>query len=362
MKKTAFYNMHLKHGAKIVPFAGFEMPIQYSGIIDEVRVVRNFVGVFDVSHMGEIEVHGNNALEFVQRITTNDASKLIPGKVQYSSMCYKDGGIVDDLLVYNFGSHFMLVVNASNKDKDFNWMKENIIGDVKLVDRSDEFSLLAVQGPQSLQTLQKLTKINLSEIKYYSFVSGVLAGVEMVISRTGYTGELGFELYFKWDITTTEKIWNAVFEAGKESGIKPVGLGARDTLRLEMGMCLYGNDIDQTTNPLEAGLGWITKLNKTNFNGKEKLEKIQADGLKRKLVGFKLIDKKVFPRHGYEIHSEGKRIGVVTSGTFSPTLDIGLGMGYVEIGKTEIGNFIDIIVRDKIARAKIVKLPFINKE
>jgi aminomethyltransferase len=362
MKKTAFYNMHLKHGAKIVPFAGFEMPIQYSGIIDEVRVVRNFVGVFDVSHMGEIEVHGNNALEFVQRITTNDASKLIPGKVQYSSMCYKDGGIVDDLLVYNFGSYFMLVVNASNKDKDFNWMKENIIGDVKLVDRSDEFSLLAVQGPHSLQTLQKLTKINLSEIKYYSFVSGVLAGVEMVISRTGYTGELGFELYFKWDITTAEKIWNAVFEAGKEFGIKPVGLGARDTLRLEMGMCLYGNDIDQTTNPLEAGLGWITKLNKTNFNGKEKLEKIQADGLKRKLVGFKLIDKKVFPRHGYEIHSEGKRIGVVTSGTFSPTLDIGLGMGYVEIEKTEIGNFIDIIVRDKIARAKIVKLPFINKE
>jgi aminomethyltransferase len=362
MKKTAFYNMHVQHGAKIVPFAGFEMPIQYSGIIDEVKVVRNSVGVFDVSHMGEIEVHGKDALDFVQKITTNDASKLPVGKVQYSAMCYKDGGIVDDLLVYQFGTHFMLVVNASNKDKDFNWMKENVFGDVKLVDRSDDYSLLAIQGPQSLKILQKLTEVNLSEMKYYTFVQGKLAGVEMIISRTGYTGELGFELYFKWDIPTAEKVWNAVFEAGKEFDIKPVGLGARDTLRLEMGMCLYGNDIDQTTNPLEAGLAWITKLNKDDFNSKEKLLKVKTDGLTRKLVGFKVTDKKVFPRHGYEIHSDGKKIGIVTSGTVSPVLEIGIGMGYVEIGKAEVGNVIDIIVRDKKAEATIVKLPFINKE
>jgi aminomethyltransferase len=340
MRKTAFYDMHVQHGAKIVPFAGFEMPIQYSGIIDEVKVVRDSVGVFDVSHMGEIEIHGKDALDFMQKITTNDASKLPVGKVQYSAMCYKDGGIVDDLLVYQFGTHFMLVVNASNKDKDFNWMKENVFGDVKLIDRSDDYSLLAIQGPQSLKTLQKLTEVNLSEMKYYSFVHGKLAGVEMVISRTGYTGELGFELYFKWDVPTSEKLWKAIFEAGKEFGIKPVGLGARDTLRLEMGMCLYGNDID----------------------GKEKLLKVKTDGLTRKLVGFKVTDKKVFPRHGYEIHSNEKKIGVVSSGTFSPVLEIGIGMGYVEIGKAEVGNVIDIIVREKKAEAIIVKLPFINKE
>lgn len=362
MKKTAFYNMHIQHGAKIVPFAGFEMPVQYSGIIDEVKTVRSSVGVFDVSHMGEIEIHGKDALEFLQKISTNDASKLSVGKVQYSAMCYPDGGIVDDLLVYNMGTHFMLVVNASNKGKDSNWMKENVFGDVQLSDRSDDFSLLAVQGPQSLKTLQKLTDVNLSEIKYYSFVIGKLAGFEMIISRTGYTGELGFELYFKSDIAMSEKIWNAVFEAGKEFGIKPIGLGARDSLRLEMGFCLYGNDIDQTTNPLEAGLGWITKLNKNDFNSKEKLLKIQNEGLTRKLIGFKLDDKKVFPRHGYEIHSDGKKIGVVTSGTFSPTLEIGIGMGYVEIENSGIGSSIDIIVRDKKAEATIVKLPFISKE
>jgi aminomethyltransferase len=362
MKKTAFYNMHTQHGAKIVPFAGFEMPVQYSGIIDEVKTVRSSVGVFDVSHMGEIEIHGKDALEYLQKISTNDVSKLSIGKVQYSAMCYRDGGIVDDLLVYNMGTHFMLVVNASNKGKDFDWMKENVFGDVRLSDRSDDYSLLAVQGPQSLKTLQKLTDVNLSEIKYYSFVIGKLAGVDMIISRTGYTGELGFELYFKSETTVSEKIWNAVFEAGKEFGIKPVGLGARDTLRLEMGFCLYGNDIDQTTNPLEAGLGWITKLNKKDFNSKEKLLKIQNAGLIRKLIGFKLTDKKVFPRHGYEIHSDGKEIGVVTSGTFSPTLEIGIGMGYVEIEKSGVGNSIDIIVRDKKAEATIVKLPFISKE
>jgi aminomethyltransferase len=362
MKKTPFYNKHVQNGAKVVPFAGFEMPIQYSGIIDEVKAVRNSVGVFDVTHMGEIEVSGKDALAFVQKITTNDASKLTVGKVQYSAMCYNDGGIVDDLLVYKLDNHFMLVVNASNKEKDFNWMKENITGNVKLIDKSDDFSLLAVQGPDSLRTLQKLTDVDLSQIKYYSFIRGKLAGVDMIISRTGYTGELGMELYFTSDIATSEMVWNEIFKSGNEFGIKPVGLGARDTLRLEMGFCLYGNDIDQTTNPLEAGLGWITKLNKDSFNSKEKLMKVQSEGLTRKLVGFKMTDNKIFPRHGYEIQSNGRKVGVVTSGTFSPTLEIGLGMGYVEFEKAQTGERVDIIVRDKKAGATIVKLPFINKE
>ncbi len=367
LKRTAFYEIHKSLGAKIVEFAGFEMPIQYAGIIEEHKRVRETVGVFDVSHMGEIEVHGKDALAFVQKITVNDASKLAEGRVQYSAMCYNDGGIVDDLLVYNMGKHFLLVVNASNIEKDFQWMKKNILGDlpdgqagVKLKNRSDEISLLAVQGPKSLETLQKLTKVNLSEIQYYHFVEGELAGVKMIISRTGYTGELGFELYFPSDVSTGKKVWDAVFDAGKEFTIAPIGLGARDTLRLEMGFCLYGNDIDQTTHPLEAGLGWITKMDKGEFNGKQVMAKAKSDGMKRKLVGFAVNDK-AFPRHGYAIHSNGGKIGDVTSGTFSPILDKGIGMGYVPSAFAKAGTSLNVMIRNKEVGATVTALPFIKK-
>lgn len=361
MKRTAFYQIHQKLGAKIVSFAGFEMPIQYSSIINETLSVRRTAGIFDVSHMGEIIIKGKDALNFVQKVTINDASKLKPGKVQYSAFCYEDGGIVDDLLVYNFGEYFMFVVNASNKDKDFEWLNKHKFGDVVLEDVSDQISLLAVQGPNSLKTLQKLTNIDLSEIKYYSFVNGKLANVDMIISRTGYTGELGFELYFKSDVQLSERVWNAIAEAGKEFEIQPVGLGARDTLRLEMGYCLYGNDIDHTTNPIEAGLGWITKLDKPYFIGKESLMKINQNGINRKLVGFVLTDEKAFPRKDYEIYVNGNKIGVVTSGTYSPTLEKGIGMGYVKYENSMEGNAVDIKIRNQFYRAEIVKPPFVKK-
>lgn len=360
LKRTPFYDTHVALGAKIVPFAGFEMPVQYGGIIEEHKRVRESVGVFDVSHMGEVEVWGTNALEFVQKITVNDAAKLTNGRVQYSAMCCEDGGIVDDLLVYNMGDHFMLVINAANIEKDLAWMQQNLFGDVTLKNRSDEISLLAIQGPNSLATLQKLTKLNLSSIQYYHCVKGKLAGVEMTISRTGYTGELGFELYFQSDVATGRKIWDAIMDAGKTFNIGPVGLGARDTLRLEMGFCLYGNDIDQTTHPLEAGLGWITKFDKSTFNGRSALVKAKAAGLKRKLVGFTLGEK-AFPRHGYEINAIGEPIGAVTSGTFSPILDKGIGMGYVQVSHSKPGTNFDVSIRNKEIAATVTPLPFIKK-
>jgi len=364
MKKTAFYAIHKRLGAKIVEFAGFEMPVQYSGILDEHRAVRQNVGIFDVSHMGEFEIRGKDALALVQKVTTNDASKLVEGKVQYSAMCYPEGGIVDDLLVYRLatGGRFMFVVNAANLDKDFDWIKSNKDGlDVELTDKSDDTSLLAIQGPKSLATLQKLTKADLSKVAYYSFVRDSIAGVPMIISRTGYTGELGFEIYFDSSPATAEQIWSAVMEAGKEFKISPVGLGARDTLRLEMGFCLYGNDIDRTTNPLEAGLGWITKLDKGDFVGRDSLLKVKQQGLKRKLIGFVTEEDKAFPRHGYEIRSSGKSMGHVTSGTVSPVLAKGIGMGYVDLVASRPGNGIEIIIRNRDVKAKVVKLPFINK-
>ena len=302
MKKTRLYQIHEKLGAKIVEFAGYLMPIQYSSIIAEHKAVRNSVGVFDVSHMGEIFVTGEKAVEFVQYITVNDASKLYPGRVQYSAMCYNDAGIVDDLLVYKFADDkFLLVVNASNIEKDFSWMNENNKFGVTLENKSEEYSLIAVQGPNSNKTLQKICDKEIN-LEYYHFFEAKVAGVDMILSRTGYTGELGYELYFKGDEKTAEHIWNKIFEAGKEFNIQPVGLAARDSLRLEMGFMLYGNDIDKTTNPLEAGLGWITKLNKGNFIGKDVLLKVKSDGLKRKLVAM-LGNDKSFPRHGYEIKS-----------------------------------------------------------
>jgi aminomethyltransferase len=363
MKHTAFTAVHQRLGAKIVPFAGFEMPVMYTGILEEHRTVRNAVGLFDVSHMGEFEINGPDALALVQAVTTNDASKLVPGKVQYSAMCYPEGGIVDDLLVYRMAEDkFMLVVNASNLLKDFEWIRSNI-GErkVTLTDRSDDTSLLAVQGPSSLKTLRKLTSVALEEIPYYAFRTGKLAGVDMIISRTGYTGELGFEIYFNSDIKTGESVWKKVMEAGAEFGIRPIGLGARDTLRLEMGFCLYGNDIDQTTNPLEAGLGWITKIDKGPFVGQKVLLDVKQKGVARKLVGFTVEDTRAFPRHGYEIRTNGTPLGHVTSGTVSPVLDKGIGMGYVEAGSAAPGTMIDIVIRDRNIPAQIVSLPFIKK-
>jgi aminomethyltransferase len=363
MKRTKFYNIHEKAGAKIVEFAGYLMPIQYSSIIAEHKIVRNSVGVFDVSHMGEIFVKGPGALDFVQYITVNDASTLTDGRVQYSAMCYEDGGIVDDLLVYRIsGNEFLLVVNASNLEKDFNWMKENNKFDVELKNLSDDYSLLAVQGPGSLKVMNAVSSADLSGLEYYHFLFTKIDNIDVIISRTGYTGELGYEIYFAGDESVAEAIRNKIFAQKETSGydIQPVGLGARDSLRLEMGFCLYGNDIDNTTNPLEAGLGWITKLNKENFIGKSSLLKVKSDGLKRKLCGL-VSDEKVFPRHGYELTAGGKKQGVVTSGTVSPVLEKPIAMGYVDKEFASEGFIVNIIIRGKEVPFKVVKFPFIKK-
>jgi len=360
MKKTKFYEIHEKLGAKIVDFAGFQMPVLYSSIINEHKTVRSAVGVFDVSHMGEVFIRGDKALEFIQNITINDASALYDGRVQYSAMCYPDGGIVDDLLVYKVSEkEYLLVVNASNKEKDVNWMKQNNNAGAQIDDESDEYSLLAVQGPKSKDTLQKICDKELT-LEYYHFFKAKVAGVDAIVSRTGYTGELGYEIYFKGDEAAAAKIWNALFEAGREFGIQPVGLGARDSLRLEMGMCLYGNDIDQTTNPLEAGLGWITKLKKDNFIAKEVLLKVKEEGLKRKLVGM-ISDEKSFPRHGYDISLNGKVIGQITSGTVSPIIDKPIAMGYVPAELSAEGSKVNFLIRGKEFPAVVVKFPFVKK-
>jgi aminomethyltransferase len=360
MKKTALYPIHEKAGAKIVEFAGYLMPIQYTSIIAEHKAVRNSVGVFDVSHMGEVFVTGEKAMDFVQYITINDVNKLYPGRVQYSAMLYNDGGIVDDLLVYKFADDkILLVINGSNVEKDFNWMKDNNKFGVTLENKSDLYSLLAVQGPNSNRVLQKICDKEIN-LEYYHFFEAKVAGIDMILSRTGYTGELGYELYFKGNEKTAELVWDKIFEAGKEFNIQPVGLAARDSLRLEMGFMLYGNDIDKTTNPLEAGLGWITKINKGDFIGKDVLLKIKTDGLKRKLVGMVGTDKS-FPRHGYDITSRGKKIGEITSGTVSPMIEKPIAMGYVDIHESAEGNEINIVIRGKETPVIIVKTPFIKK-
>lgn len=360
MKKTTFFSIHEKLGAKIVDFAGYKMPIQYSSIIAEHKIVRTTVGVFDVSHMGEIFVRGEKALDFVNHITINDASLLTDGRVQYSAMCFEDGGIVDDLLVYRINeSEFMLVVNASNLEKDFAWMNKNNSFGVELIDESNEYSLLAVQGPNSKEVIQKICDRQL-DLEYYFFFKTKIAGVDMILSRTGYTGELGYELYFKGDETIAAKVWDALFEAGKDLGIQPVGLGARDSLRLEMGFCLYGNDIDQTTNPLEAGLGWITKLKKPSFIAKDVLVAAKENGLKRKLVAM-ISDEKTFPRQGYDLTFNGKKIGHITSGTVSPILDKAIALGYVDSEFAKDGNKINFLIRGKEVEAQITKLPFVKK-
>jgi aminomethyltransferase len=361
MKTTPFKHLHEKAGARMVEFAGFYMPVEYTGVIDEHLTVRNGVGVFDVSHMGEVWIKGPRALDFIQKVTSNDASKLVPGKIQYS--CYPNGkgGIVDDLLVYHFEKDkYLLVVNASNIEKDYNWMvSQNDMG-VEIENSSDRISQLAIQGPKATEALQKLTDINLSEIEYYSFRVGKFAGIDnVIISATGYTGAGGFEIYMYNE--DAEAIWNAVFQAGAEFGIKPIGLAARDTLRLEMGYCLYGNDIDDTTNAIEAGLGWITKFtDEKNFINKDLWLKVKTEGPARSLRGFEMIDRGI-PRHGYEIaDANGNIIGVVTSGTMSPCLNVGIGMGYVAKEFSKIGTEIYIKVRNKNLKAKIVKMPFVK--
>jgi aminomethyltransferase len=357
MKNTALSDIHIALGAKMVPFAGFNMPVQYEGVNIEHETVRNGVGVFDVSHMGEFVLKGPRALDLIQKFSSNDAGVLFDGKAQYSCMPNGKGGIVDDLIIYRVNAEeFFIVVNASNIEKDWNWISSlNDMG-VEMQNLSDQYSLLAIQGPKAAQAMQSLTEVDLSSMVYYTFKHGTFAGIDNVmISATGYTGSGGFEIYVKNE--NVLHVWNKVMEAGSSFGIKPIGLAARDTLRLEMGFCLYGNDIDDTTSPLEAGLGWITKFTK-EFTDSDFLKKQKEEGVKRKLVAFEMIDRGI-PRHDYPIlDAHGKTIGKVTSGTMSPSMKIGIGLGYVTIENAQLENEIFIEIREKGIKAKVVKLPF----
>ena len=357
MKNTALTLIHEALGAKIVPFAGYNMPVQYEGINIEHETVRNSVGVFDVSHMGEFLIEGDNALNLIQRATSNDASKLEIGDAQYSCMPNATGGIVDDLIVYRIKENtYLLVVNASNIEKDWNWISSLNDKNAKMKDLSEGYSLLAIQGPKAVEAMQSITSVDLAAIPFYKFKIGDFAGIDnVIISATGYTGSGGFEIYCKNDEVV--QIWNKVFEAGKDFGIKPIGLAARDTLRLEMGFCLYGNDIDDTTSPIEAGLGWITKFTK-DFTNSEAFKLQKEEGVSRRLKAFEL-DERGIPRQGYDIVDENDDvIGHVTSGTMSPSLKKGIGMGYVNKGHTKLGTKIFIKIRNKAVPATIVKLPF----
>ncbi len=354
-KKTPFYEKHIAAGAKMAEFAGYMMPIRYDGDIVEHLRIRNGVGVFDVSHMGEFIVRGSGTLEFLQKVTVNDVSKLEINQAQYSAMCKPDGGIVDDLIVYRYADRYMLVVNASNLEKDFNWLKSNCPSGVSLENVSDETALLAIQGPKAKAVVQSLTKTNLSDIKFYWFREGELGGIPMTISRTGYTGEKGCELYF--NVKYADQVWDAVMKAGEPYQIGLAGLGARDTLRLEMNYRLYGNDMDETIHPLEASLGWITKLNKGEFLGREILQKAKAEGVKRKLIGME-IEGKIPARHGYEIFKDGKKIGVVSSGTFSPSLQKAIAVGFVETEFSKDGTLLNVEARGRKLSAKVVPTPF----
>lgn len=357
MKKTALYLNHLELDAKMVSFAGYEMPVQYEGVKIEHKTVRDALGIFDISHMGEFLLEGSHAIELIQKISSNNVRKLNIGDAQYSCLPNTNNGIVDDILIYRIKEEtFLLVVNASNIEKDWQWiLKHNTYG-VTMKNLSDDYSLLAIQGPKTIEALQKITSVDLSKIPNYKFVVGDFAGIDhVIISATGYTGAGGFEIYCKNSEAT--KIWTKVLEVGEEFGIKPIGLAARDTLRLEMGYCLYGNDINETTSPIEAGLGWITKLDKNLIN-KENLENQKKIGTERKLVGFELIDKGV-PRKDYSIVDQnGNSIGVVTSGTMSPSLNKAIGLGYVSAENSKIDSEIYIAVRKKLLKAKVIKLPF----
>jgi len=360
MKNTALSHIHESLGAKMVPFAGYNMPVQYEGVTAEHETVRNAVGVFDVSHMGEFLLTGPNALALIQKVTSNDAATLYNGRAQYSCLPNNDGGIVDDLIVYKIKEEqYLLVVNASNIDKDWNWIASHNDMQADMRNISDDYSLLAIQGPKAIEAMQSLTTVNLAEIKFYHFEVAAFAGVEnVIISATGYTGSGGFEIYCK--NTEVEQIWKKVFEAGASFGIKPIGLAARDTLRLEMGFCLYGNDINDTTSPFEAGLGWITKFTKEFINS-ENLKKQKEAGIARKLVGFELIERGI-PRHDYEIvDQDGNNIGIVTSGTMAPSVGKGIGMGYVQTAFSAVETPIYILIRNNKVAAKVVKTPFYKK-
>jgi aminomethyltransferase len=357
MKQTALYEIHKALGAKMVPFAGYEMPVQYEGVNAEHITVRNSVGVFDVSHMGEFLIEGPNALKLVQSVCSNDAAHLAIGQAQYSCLPNSNGGIVDDLIVYRLKElAFLLVVNASNIEKDWNWIQSKNSENVKMKNLSDDYSLLAIQGPAAVEAMQPLSSFDLSAIKFYHFKEGDFAGIDgVIISATGYTGSGGFEIYCK--NKDVKHIWNSIFEAGNSFGIKPIGLAARDTLRLEMGYCLYGNDIDDNTSPIEAGLGWITKFSK-NFTNSDNLQIESKEGVKQKLIGFELLERGI-PRKGYEIvGADGLTIGEVTSGTMSPSLGKGIGMGYVKTNYTAVGTPIGIKIRKNIVTAAVVKTPF----
>jgi aminomethyltransferase len=361
LKRTPLYECHLEAKARIVPFAGFEMPVQYSGVIEEHRAVRSSVGLFDVSHMGEIEVVGRRSLDFVQYVTCNDASKLTPGRAQYSGLMTPRGTFVDDLLVHELSDdHYFLVVNAANTGKDYAYLCAQAAGfeGVDVKDRSDDYAQIAIQGPRAQEVLRRITPVDLGEIKYYRFVEGKVDGSAAIIARTGYTGEDGFEAYVA--PTDAPRIWRKLLEVGKDFGIVPAGLGARDTLRFEACMALYGNDIDDTTTPFEAGLDWIVKLDKGGFLGRETLVRQQAAGIKRKLVGFEMTERGI-ARHGYPISSGDSKVGVVTSGTHSPTLGKALGMGYVPVALAPVGSKLEIEIRDRKIAAQVVETPFYRR-
>ncbi len=357
MKKTPLNQIHKDLGARLIDFGGWELPVQYSEIIEEHEAVRKKCGLLDVSHMGEFSFKGKEALDNLQYLVTNDIARLEIGQALYTPMCYADGGIVDDVLVYHLDKEeFLMVVNASNIKKDFEWITQKIKGEVKVENLSDNYAQLALQGPESKNLLKHLTTIDLDALKYYWFERGQVAGKEVILSRTGYTGELGYEIYLS--PTAAVFVWNKIMECGKEYGLLPIGLGARDTLRLEKKYCLYGNDIDETRHPLEAGLSWTVKFSKGSFIGYEPLLKYKEDGYQNKLVGFKLIDRGV-PRHGYRIEAQGEEIGVVTSGSYSPSLNENIGLGYVRKDKAKVGEKIDIIIRGKTVKGQIVETPFV---
>ncbi|HQU33296.1 MAG: glycine cleavage system protein T [Acidobacteria bacterium 21-70-11] len=361
LKRTPLYECHLEAKARLVPFAGYEMPVQYAGVLEEHRAVRTAVGLFDVSHMGEIEVTGRRALDFVQYVTCNDASKLTVGRAQYAGLMTPRGTFVDDLLVHKMADdRYFLVVNAANKDKDHAYLCAQCAGfdAVDVRDRSDEYAQIAVQGPKALPTLQALTAVELGEIKYYRFVEGTVDGAPAIIARTGYTGEDGFEVYVAPE--HAPRLWRALLAAGREFGIVPAGLGARDTLRFEACMPLYGNDIDDTTTPYEAGLGWIVKLDKGGFLGREALLRQRGDGVRRTLVGFEMTGRGI-ARHGYPIWAGGQEVGAVTSGTHAPTLGKALGMGYVPVALSAVGSEFEVEIREQKVAARVVEMPFYRR-
>ncbi len=359
LKKTPLNQIHKSYGGRMVDYAGWEMPVQYEGALREHLAVREAVGVFDVSHMGELEVTGPDALRLVQSATSNDVAKLSDGQAQYSALLYPEGTFVDDVVVYRLsGRHFLICVNAANREKDFAWLSGMAEGEVQVEDRSDQYVQLAVQGPRAAEVLQELTDVDLASIAVYWFKRGVVAGAEAIVSRTGYTGEDGFEIYFP--PRDAETVWEALFRAGAGAGIRPAGLAARNTLRLEMKYALYGNDINEKTTPLEAGLGWIVKLSKDAFVGREALLKQKADGVSRRLVGFEMVDKGIARDH-YPVVVDGQPVGEVTSGSFAPSIDKAVGLTYLPTESAQVGQIIEVEIRGKRARAEVVKTPFYRK-